>query len=351
MLTSASTIQNKRGNVGLRIGILAFLFMMPALSYGAEIVKFGPMLCGPNQQFSNGACVDVDRGICPAGYFQTVIESTTFAGLQLRAQCMNTYSKYQMPSELYPIYNGVLVKFGPTLCKANTQSSNGVCVQKRKSICPDGFYRTVVGQNTFSSLSVSDQQCMNAYTEYEAPDYIELIYNGILVNFGPQLCGVGKFLSNGTCVARAKGDCPTNFYDVTGDMYNTTKTEEGETVVTKINVLLPTNQDGTCSSGYSTYGLSWNCVEGINTPLCAVLCDTGLLYTGVGTCAVPCDGGVTRLHTSTGLSLPVYATRQVTPSLRILTPGGDMCYVNALPGESAGTLNIQQNGQIYHVTD
>lgn len=351
MLVSASVVQNKRGKGGLRISIITLLFLAPALSYGAELVKFGAKLCGPGQQLSNGNCVEKEQGVCPAGYFQTVIESTTFAGLQLRVQCGNVYSKYEMPSELYPIYNGVLVKFGPTLCAGDEQVSNGACVPKRKGICPDGYYRTVIGQNTFSAQSISDQQCMNAYTEYQAPDYIELIYNGILVNFGPTLCGAGKFLSNGACVPRERGDCPTNFYDVTGDMYNSSKTEEGETIITKINVLLPTNQDGTCKSGYSNYGLSQNCVEGINAPLCAVLCDSGLWYTGVGTCAEPCDGGVTHLRTSTGLSVPVYATQQITPSLRVLTSGGDMCYINALPGESDGTLNIQRADQIYHVTD
>ncbi len=334
----------------MRKSVLIALAISPAIANAAEVVKFGPTLCGPGMRLSNGSCIEVSQDRCPAGYYLSNIESVTYSSPSLRMQCMNTYNKVEMPEWFHPIYNGVLAKFGPSLCAAGEHMSGGACVPRKQGACPDGFYRTVIPQNTFSAESISDQQCMNSYNHYEAPDYFSIIYNGILVNFGPKLCGDGKYLSDGVCTPHEQGDCPTNFYDVTGEMFVTTKDEEDNVTITKVNTLIKT-ENGTCAKGYSPFGLTQNCKEGVPGPMCAVLCDGDTYYTGVGTCAPLCAGGITQFRASNGWSVPVYATQQITPSLKVLTASGEMCYINALPGGEKGALNIQHAGKTYHIID
>lgn len=249
---------------------------------------------------------------------------------------MNSYTKTFMPVEFYPIYDGVLINFGATLCGPDKQLVAGECVPKEQRICPDGFYKTTAEKATFAAPSADLSECTNSYNRYDYPEYIDLVYNGLLVNFGATLCGAGKYLSDGTCVSRTRGECPSDFYQIHA---------HDET-------LTPSDM-GACGNGYDIYGMHADCNAGQSVNgLCAVLCESGLRYTGVGTCAPVCADGAGTMHTSAGASFPVYATPQVTPSLTIKTPGGDMCYINALPGRVAGTINIKtSDNKTYHITD
>lgn len=324
---------------GMRFKALLFVLFVPMLSVcanGATIVKFGATLCGPGEQLSNNECVEIQRGRCPAGYYTTIIQPATYSSLTLKNQCMNAYNKTTMPDGLYPIYNGVLVNFGATLCGPDEQLANNECVAKEQKRCPDGFYKTTVGASTFSSPSAELDQCMNSYNQFDYPEYINLVYNGVLVNFGATLCGAGKYLSDGACVARERGECPSDFYQVPiGD-----------------DTLTPTDM-GTCGSGYTSYAMSTNCAGGeSDNGLCAILCDGNLRYTGLGTCTPACAYGNGMLRISNGASYPMYAEKLTTQSLTVRTPDDDMCYINAFPGRGTNTINIKNaNGEIYHVTD
>ncbi len=53
------------------------------------------------------------------------------------------------------------------------------------------------------------------------------------------------------------------------------------------------------------------------------------------------------IKTSTGLSVPLYATKNTTPSISIGI-GESVCYADLIPGRASGAINIEYNGQIYH---
>lgn len=310
------------------------LALVPAVSRGATVVKFGATLCGNGYVFVGGECRENTRGRCPVGFVQTYINQTTYAGMTFKSQCMNTYTKVPMPDFFYAIYNGVVVKFGPTFCGEKEQMSNGKCVPKVQGRCPDNSYKTVINGNTFSAFSVSSQMCMNSYNEYEMPDFFSALYNGVLVNFGATLCGEGLVSQDGACVARTRGECPEKFYDVTVDEATIVKTEMGA-----------------CPKDYTVYNFSANCGDGAPGYICAVLCDAGLAYTGVGTCAPRCGAGMGAIRTSTGISIPLYAENQTTPSINVSSDGRSVCYGNLLPGTAAGAINVSRDGKSYHIVD
>jgi len=303
------------------------------MAHGAELVTFGPQLCGPGMIRTNGECVDIERGKCPVGYYLTNIDAATYDAPSIRNNCMNSYNKVTMPDEFYAIYNGVLVKFGPKFCGADSFMESGECVKRTQGRCPDNYYKVPVNQATFSAMSVAGKQCMNSYDEFELIDIIHLEYNGVLVNFGAKLCGPGMRMMDDTCVALSRGECPSNYYDISVD----------DTTLEKTNM-------GKCENGYTSYAFSNNCASGAGGDICAVLCDAGLNYTGLGTCATACEHGATMIKTSVGLRVPLYSTPQSSPSINIGLADG-VCYGNLMPGTSPGAINIKHENTTYHSTD
>ena len=81
-----------------------------------------------------------------------------------------------------------------------------------------------------------------------------------------------------------------------------------------------------------------------------MLCDAGVPYTGVGTCAAYCTHGATVLRTSTGLRIPLYDARQTTPALNVEL-GADVCYGNLVPGQSPGAINMRGADGSYYLVD
>lgn len=319
-----------RGQIGL---FLLAVTMCPV--HGASVVSFGATLCGPDQQMTNGKCADKESGKCPAGYYATVIGAATYSAATVQTrQCMNTYDMVEMPDFFYPIYNGVLVGFGATLCGAGAQLENGKCVDWSRGKCPDGAHKTAIGQATFSAATVDNSQCMNTYDIYELPEYLTPIYNGVLVSFGATLCGAGQQMQSGACADIVRGECPENFHDIT----------------VNDETLLP-RTGGVCAKNYGEYFLVANCADGAQSGgMCAMLCDAGVPYTGVGTCAAYCTHGATVLRTSTGLRIPLYDARQTTPALNVEL-GADVCYGNLVPGQMAGAINMRGTDGVYYLVD
>jgi len=301
--------------------------------YGGILVNFGPTLCGAGQIMQNGQCVEMDRGRCPAGYYTSNIDSVTYSAPTLQNNCLNTYNRVTMPEMFHPMYNGILVKFGPKLCGPGYDMVNGTCTARTQGRCPNGYMMYPVSSNTFSAQTL-DLNCMNSYNTFEVPDILQMMYNGILVNFGPELCGAGMRMSDGACVPLERGECPENYYDATVDAETLMKTNMGK-----------------CDTNYSAYGLSANCGAATDAALCAILCDAPAVYTGVGTCATPCELGARRLNTSNGILVPLYSERQSTPTLNVLFPDGGMCYGNLVSGAARGSINMNYNNTIYHTTD
>ncbi len=306
--------------------------------YNGIVVNFGATLCDENQHLSSGECVPRERDRCPAGYYQTLIGTATYSAPTLELQsCMNAYDDTVMPDLFHPIYNGIVVNFGATLCGADEQFGAGTCQPRAQGRCDTGYYQTLIGANTFSAPLAELQQCMNSYNEFELADTLSVIYNGILVNFGATLCGDGQYLSDGTCAARTRGTCPENFYDIT--VSDTT--------------MMP-RENAQCATGYESFWLTANCASNDGqSNLCAILCDAGLTYTGTGTCAAMCSVNAGRNVTlnATGLSLPLYSTRVTTPALGVATSNGGVCYGNLVPGTMRGAINVTVSGKNYYISD
>jgi len=324
-------------HVGKSMRGVIFLLAIAAVqgtANAATVVRFGARLCEDGQQMSNGTCIDKVQNECPSGYYETVIASATYSAMTLKNQCMNAYDKQQMPDMFHAIYSGVLVKYGATLCAADEQFAAGTCQKKEPGRCPEGSYKTPIGQSTFSSPSAALQECMNSYNAYELPEFLTPIYNGVLVAYGAKLCGAGQYLSDGECMAVTRGDCPENFHDITVDA-----------------ATLTTPENAVCATGYATYWLNADCTAGQSkNNMCAILCEDGLKYTGLGTCAELCPHGKTELRASGGQTWPLWAEKLTTPALNIKTSDG-VCYINFLPGAARGVMNIKSAAGTYHISD
>ncbi len=132
-----------------------------------------------------------------------------------------------------------------------------------------------------------------------------------------------------------------------------------------------------CNNGYyaTGYGVGYNnnlysgCAPCTNAP-------TGAVYTGYGTpitensteignnctwrcaddykinedgtaCDKLCTLGFTKLNTSTGISVPLFADKRTTPSINIGDVNG-ACHADLAPGRATGAINIMYNGAVYH---
>ena len=168
------------------------------------------------------------------------------------------------------------------------------------------------------------------YVLLEIPDDVYPIYNGFIMGSEVTLCNNGFLVNNGSCSTYAAGECPEDYEDLSLN---------ANTMATLTN--------GSCASGYQTYILNQQCDENTTDAICGILCSSGLSYTDIGTCAQICQAGHTTLRTGTGLIYPMYATKQITPSIN-LGIGNSVCYVNLVPGSAEGALHIKYNNQTYH---
>lgn len=132
-------------------------------------------------------------------------------------------------------------------------------------------------------------------------------------------------------ITHNQGDCPNGYVDL---MVN-------NATFFKVNI------SGTCTGG-NKY-VTEQCKETMssNPAICGILCDEGLEYTDVGTCAALCPTNHNTLRTSTGLAYPMYATKSVTPSIN-LGVGESTCYINLISGAEKGAINLNWNNKTYH---
>ena len=80
---------------------------------------------------------------------------------------------------------------------------------------------------------------------------------------------------------------------------------------------------------------------------CPWACSPGYSLTGPNTCTPSlCAAGATKLRVG-NLTIPLYSAKLTTPSINIRMAGG-VCYVSLAAGHSAGALNINYGGVIYH---
>lgn len=56
-----------------------------------------------------------------------------------------------------------------------------------------------------------------------------------------------------------------------------------------------------------------------------------------------CDAGVSKIRTSTSLSIPLFATKNTSPSINI-NYNDTICYADLIEGQVSGAINVQYNG-------
>ena len=239
------------------------------------------------------------------------------------------YSIMEIPDDVIPIYNGFEAGNPVTLCEDGYLPNNGTCVAYTQGSCQNNYEDLAL--NSASFVAETNGMCaFGGYTVIEVPDDIVPIYNGFVTGAEVTLCSNGYLSNNGSCVTYSAGDCPTDYVDLALN---------ADTMTTLSNGVCPTN--------YSKYTINQQCDANTDDAVCAILCANGLNYTDIGTCAEFCPGPHHTLKTSTGLAIPIYATKQITPSINIQL-GENVCYVNMVPGRASNAINVQYDNQIYH---
>ena len=279
---------------------------------------------------------------CPTGYaaldvekhidttYHTFAEST-FMGVE-DGLCKNGgYSIMDVPYDVIAIYNGFTAGATATLCDDGYLVNNGSCVSYTNGSCESGDNDLAL--NSASFMGLENGLCKNGgYSIMNIPyEGTYPIYNGFTVGAEITLCQNGYLVNNSSCTTYANGDCPTDYLDLALN---------ANTMTTLTN--------GVCASSYSPYTINQQCDENTDDAICGILCSDGLNYTDIGTCAALCAEGYTTLRTSTGLIIPVYATKQITPSLNIRGETGNVCYVNLMPGTADNAINFRYNNTTYH---
>ena len=306
------------------------------LSYLAKV--FGGLFCA--MFFVPGAFAST----CPSGYatldaekhidttYKTFSEST-FMAVEDGLCKIGGYSLIEIPDDIRPVFNGFVMGNEVKVCDNGYQPNNGDCVPYTKGTCNGdaNVHDWNLALDSASFMATEDGLCkIGGYSIIEIPDDLYPKYNGFVMGSEIALCTNGYRSNNTSCVDYAMGECPTNYVDLALN----------DNTFAKLT-------DGACASGYSKYVINQQCNQNTTDSMCAILCSNGLEYTDVGTCAALCPSEHHTLKTSTGLSFPLYATKQITPSINIQM-GDDICYVNLVNGRASDAINVQYDNKIYH---
>ena len=288
--------------------------------------------------FAFGCISTVGASTCPTGYatldaekhidttYNTFSEATFMSpedGL-----CQSGFTLIDIPSDVIPIFNGFLQGSAITLCEDGYKPNNGTCVSYAQGSCETDYQD--IALNMASFMDVENGLCKNGFSLKEMPFDLVPIYNGFLLGSKVTLCSNGFLVNNSSCSTYSAGDCPQDYQDLSLDT-NT----------------LTTLTNGSCGTGYTRFAINQQCNANTNDAICGILCSDNLEYTDIGTCAELCSGEYTTLRTSTGLIFPMYATKQITPSINIGI-GNNVCYVNLVPGQADNAINIRYDNQTYH---
>lgn len=241
--------------------------------------------------------------------------------------CYAGYEPYtKTGGDVYPLIEN------SDLCENGYYRANGTCTPFTDGGCPSGRYNSAVMNTTF--VASEDGNCYNGFDVYsrKGDDVYPLLDSSSLV-----LCDAGQYPANGICTPYSVGTCPEN-------MLNTTVNSATWATMT----------NGVCPSNYveqSIEIIEYACDTYENhitsdTPACLLMCANGNIFTEVNSCAALCPDHH-KFMTDTGLEFPMYATKQITPSLNIQL-GKNTCYVNLVPGNKSESIHIKYNEQTYH---
>lgn len=249
---------------------------------------------------------------CPTGMTDNVLFSETFVGRD-NGRCPTGYVAYDAPDAIQVLFTGFVMPEIPETCPLGHYMDNGTCTPYERDDCPSD-YGTKYSTNSASFSGRDNGRCPTGYVAYDAPDNFFVRFTGFL-DAEIATCPWGQYMNNGACTPYERGTCPSG-YHATG-IDESFDTQSGT---------------GTCISGYTAWDSVSSCTDDSTDSICTTYC----------------GNGYTRLNTSTGLKYKIYSMQQTTPTLNIGTPE-NRCYINLVPG--AGSMSIEHNGSVYHLTD
>ena len=282
-----------------------------------------------------GVGSDLMAATCPANHNKVGRDLAYSFTQPVGSKCnMPGYHLADIPDELVPIYNGATIGSAVTLCPGGYKNGSS-CTNYAQGHCESGYYDMAGVAQSAVSAKVGNSCLVPGYRQREIPDEMYAIYNGFAVGTATTLCGADAYRSGSSCVALTGVGCPTNY----------------KKLPAASGVLAPLTAPGTCGTGKHSYVFNQRCDENPDDDSCVLVCEDGLNYTGVGTCAALCEYGATELRTSTGVSLPLYATKETTPALNVGI-GEGICYINLVQGATSGNALMLRNGQtLYHAVE
>ena len=181
--------------------------------WDGRLATFGPTtLCGADSQMIDGKCEKKTRGLCKEDFYKTNVNANTFLADRGEHVCNGGYFFYDLNDDyMYPVWNGRLATFGPTLCGADSLYRDGACVPRSRGDCDDLFYDLRVSDQTM--IVPDDGLCATSYSYYSMiPNCGE---NKATAGLCSPLCGDGLiYTSAGTCATRC--DVVKNIMTSTG---------------------------------------------------------------------------------------------------------------------------------------
>lgn len=273
---------------------------------------------------------DVFAATCPSGFDDvTNIYPATFYSKN-GDFCPSGYEPYTAPATLSFKFNGLILDNAPTICGSDSHYVDGECVPYAQENCNSGFYKNTENSATF--YSKNGNLCPTGYEPYTYGINVSFVFNGLILSTVPTVCASGHYV-DGVCSPYDSSGCITGYVDAGVD-----------------GIMTAVDANGACPSGYNALWAYQSCTPTTTDRVCTTLCNGGLLQTGNGYCVATCDIGISSFHVGTNVTYPVYGTRTTTPSM-VVSDGTNVCYVNATPGNSNGSLKFLYNNTVYHLTD
>lgn len=149
----------------MRSCIVVFFALLTVGAFAADVVKFGPTLCGGGHYMVDGKCESHAQGNCPTNFYKMPINQSTFSPYIVGGQsCMNSYVEYETSDDFHMLYNGILVNFGAVLCGEGMRTSAGSCVPVSRNDCPANYYDIAVSEETLQKNNAG--KCNSGYSQY-----------------------------------------------------------------------------------------------------------------------------------------------------------------------------------------
>lgn len=246
--------------------------------------------------------------------------------------------------------------------------SNAFAAFNPMPLCDGGYPMAVATDDGFTYTCVQYEQntCVSDYVAVNVlglgPSYMDGSCSDTMIAVGvdfyvnnrkPNLCKSG-FYDGGKCVEYAPDSsvCPQTYNKITDDMALRVVDDDVEcpTQFFEITAFDDSHSD---DDQITVWRYPYDTVP--DSMLTLHLCPPGQEMNYLGNCVNLCpwkmgDLQMRYLRTSTGLIMPIYASKVTMPSLNVKA-GNTQCYINLLPGNQTGTLNFKAGEQAWHVVD